>query len=374
MDLRDDQRELLSAGFDGELSNDERAPAEALQTAAAGQRLLDEMQQIRQEMGALPRHKLDRGFAERVIASIEQRREASTARRHHLRTALTAVLVLAVVLLLMFLISGPSGSGNSRSGTRTAREQPGPGAPEKPRPGSELAKKRQDRLPFVDEAIKNKYLFIFEVRVTPTGVQRKAFDACLKRCGLQYDPSLQLDRSLEELLLESRFLKGIEARQADAAPRKKGEAEVQLVYAVARGNHVDDAWKTLRLNAKDFADVKLNMAMMPADFQVFAELRKAIELKLAASTRDLDPVERLTAQVGKARRLVLNLALFSPAFRKVATQSLVRSDPGRASDVASDPRISEKKRTAGGWDARLYGPDAVFEILFIIHNQNQLGD
>lgn len=70
---RENLDEQLSAYIDKELSGEERARVEQrLATDAAARRLVDEMERLRQDLHALPQHRLDGDFSARLLAKLAE--------------------------------------------------------------------------------------------------------------------------------------------------------------------------------------------------------------------------------------------------------------------------------------------------------------
>ncbi len=137
--------------------------------------------------------------------------------------------------------------------------------------------------------------------LTLAGREEGRFDRALVDQQVPFDATLTVDEELEATLMRSRFLQ----------PAKEGEAtskdDVQLIYVVTRGGKIDEIWQAMRENKKHFSQIKCDLAFLPADQEVFRELRRAAEAEWAA--RDLANQNLAGAEVARdrtrAQRLVL---------------------------------------------------------------------
>ena len=114
--------ELLSAYFDGELSDDERARVEQLLASGQHQQMLDDLQLIRDSVNALPKFSLPNDFHERVLdEALKQMGESeilvrqpiasprptdyeTSTRRFGWRQAVAAIGAVAAALLIAFVV------------------------------------------------------------------------------------------------------------------------------------------------------------------------------------------------------------------------------------------------------------------------------
>ncbi len=127
MNQRDEYtRELISAYLDGELSSDEQVRVEQLLvSSAAHRRTLEEIESLSSDMRALPRHRLDEAFSQRVVAAARQvnpeidrcaaepllPRYAMSGWKRYRKVGLAIALAAATLLLVVFLWDGHRGTG-----------------------------------------------------------------------------------------------------------------------------------------------------------------------------------------------------------------------------------------------------------------------
>jgi anti-sigma factor RsiW len=142
-------------------------------------------------------------------------------------------------------------------------------------------------------------LMVFDVQLTPLGREEGRFDRALVDQQVPFDATLTVDEELEATLMRSRFL---QPAKKQAPPPND---DVQLIYVVTRGGKIDEIWQSMR--KEHFAQIKCDLAIMPADQEVFRELRRTAEAEWAArdlNDRNLVGAERPGDRI-RAQRLVL---------------------------------------------------------------------
>jgi anti-sigma factor RsiW len=206
-------------------------------------------------------------------------------------------------------------------------------------------------------------LMVFDVTLTPVGREEGRFDRALVDQQIPFDATLTVDEELEATLLRSRFLQP--AKEPAATPND----EVQLIYVVTRGGKIDEIWQSMRESKKHFSQIKCDLAIIPADLDVFRELRRAAEAEWAArdpNDRNLAGAETPGDRI-RAQRLVLPRSWKGVPAHRLGRLGLM---PDWMREHLDDPRLSKPRvqpvappQPAPG--ERL-GENIIAEALFVI--------
>lgn len=190
-----------------------------------------------------------------------------------------------------------------------------------------------------------EYLLVVNVDVTPAGTKKQAFVNALQGHRIRFEADLDADDALERALLNSQMLAPIPADAEDRAP-------VELFYVVATGGQIDSAVNHLA-NSELVGRVRLDVAMKNEQIQVFRKLR-------LADARDRAARQRVADQFGRARRLLLDLALMSSTAQQLGAQGLLTSDPDGLEGLlpAARPNVGDEQGALGA--------NQLFEVLFVV--------
>jgi len=242
------EAELLSAYVDGEVSPEERQQVErSLAGSAACRSQVEEFRTLGDELRGLSAFHLDASFADRVMRRIEIEAEAGKtaevspeavvepARRSEPATVRsgwsgfvgTALAVAAAVVLMV-----------------TLRPAPTPPTP------------LQSPLTLIDRKLRERLVLVYEVTVTPQGVDSGAFFQLLKRHGIQVLDTVPVSERERRSLLSCRFLKDAQPLDAGAAG---GMDEIRLYLVYCSAQQADAMWDELRKRPEGFGSFFMNL-------------------------------------------------------------------------------------------------------------------
>ena len=295
--------ELVSAYFDGEVTVEERLLVErALAESPELRRFYDKLQELRAGLQSLPRHRLPRDFAARVMERVERERDVQTVPAGDVRPfrrseversgrrrpaiwrviAATAASLAVVALIAAWLVNRghqtPAKGGGSGSDVQVAQSPP-------PRPqDNRLPKEATDtagpdpvRVNLPDDDLP-KYLFLLDLTITPLGQTNRVVEDALQKAGIQFDPSIRVEEDLESEVLASRFLADVERVPAAASTGTRAAIrdEIQMVY-VTGGKQIDAALIDLMSRPVDqIAAWRFDLAIEPQEQAVFRRLNSAV--------------------------------------------------------------------------------------------------
>jgi hypothetical protein len=191
-------------------------------------------------------------------------------------------------------------------------------------------------------------LLVIDVCVTAEGAEKSRFEAVLREHGIAFDANLAASSEVEQSLLESRFF---EPRIGEG-PREQTPADspVTLVYVVGRGDAIDTAWQRMQQDPVHFADVDLDMAVLPDDVAVFRRLKQLEELHVPA------------AAAAEAKASVAHRIALTPDWNGIPQE---RAEADAAQAVAP-PRQLTVPPDPPPTSAPLWGGEITVEALFIV--------
>ncbi|MCO6453870.1 MAG: zf-HC2 domain-containing protein [Pirellulaceae bacterium] len=192
-----------------------------------------------------------------------------------------------------------------------------------------------------------QYLLVIDVELTAEGARNNLFRNSLRGHGIRFGDDMQVNSELEEAMLSSRLLARVEGAPGDQ--RRPGE----FVYVVATGQQIDSMVRHLGTSGQVHR-LHYDVGFKPAQLDVFRKLR-------LADARDRKVQAELLSGLGRARRLVLDLAVLSPAARQLSGHSLLAPETGEEQwllPLAGKPRVGDEKAPLG--------TNEIFEVLFLV--------
>jgi anti-sigma factor RsiW len=395
----DFSEELLSAYLDHEASEEQRRQVEAwLATGAAQQLLFDELRTLHASLRTLPVYQLDAGFAERVLRAAALRSlgvpadgserpvpavsasQISPATRgglrHRVLWGISGILAIsAATLLILHMSSGPLGKGRVRteiaqpsspethqeSGYQPDQENSRPETPPAVAQGKDnldvLTSEAWQFVAMLAPPLRQKLLLVYELSVTPEGVENAAFANLLKRQNLRFRQTVAVDREEQAALLKRQFLEGVQAGRGD----QPGMDEVNLCLVSCTGRQADAMYFDVMSRPPGIASFCLNLTSKDAGQE--AE---------DGALRRLCDANAKPSEAAEAVQLLVNLAVLSRTARQVGAFGIMRVEP---SLLKSDPHASPD--AAQGSSAQFAGApldrDAFrCEILFAVRNLKPL--
>ena len=228
-----DEGELLSAYFDGEVFGQERQLAEhALASSPRCRSQLDQLRELDADLRLLSRFRLGDDFAARVQRQIEKQavstprprsqavdrvqpaaRSKSRARWLGWRSlAAVAVTVAAAALVIVNRYDVP----------QQGQPQIGSTAPVSP-------------WKLVDRRLRDRLVVVYEVSVTPEGVEQGAFFNLWKRHGIRVVDTVPVSERDQRALLACPFMQAVQrVNTGTAPPAEVDHLQLYLVYCGAR--------------------------------------------------------------------------------------------------------------------------------------------
>lgn len=192
-----------------------------------------------------------------------------------------------------------------------------------------------------------QYLLVIDVELTAEGARNNLFRNSLRGHGIRFGDDMQVNSELEEAMLSSRLLARVEGAPGDQ--RRPGE----FVYVVATGQQIDSMVRHLGTSGQVHR-LHYDVGFKPAQLDVFRRLR-------LADARDRKVQAELLSGFGRARRLILDLAVLSPAVRQLSGHSLLAPETGEEQwllPLAGKPRVGDEKAPLGS--------NEIFEVLFLV--------
>jgi len=312
--------ELLSAYFDGEVSDGEREMVErALAEDAAYRDQFQELRQLDAALRQLPVYALGHGFAERVAQRIAveaasaqpaEARRPQVAQRRATRNAAndsfgwrslawTALAVAAVLVVMVNFRPVPerrpvivdSGVNRGVDGGVNRGVDPGRAPPGGMSPFTLVDRRLQDRL-----------LLVYEVAVTPEGVRQGVFFRLLKRHGIHVLDTVPVPERDQRALLACRFLQGVQSVGVDAAG-DMDRVQMYMVYCAAR--QAEGLFNELVGRPEGFASFSMNLTtrhtgegVLPRLTAAFGERKLGEAIQLAANFGILSSAGRQVGAFG----------------------------------------------------------------------------
>ena len=399
--------ELISAYLDGELGDEDRRRVEGhLLAHSEWRRLLEQLRALGESLRALPTYRLDDDFAERVVRGAERRMlqaevqeergdrvgplpESVRRDRHRSwRRWFWAGLAAAAAVLLIVGIRGglerdrlevvespgrairssvPSKPPKDASSPLVTNDsQAVPHQPDSPlaAPGSATlaagapGDQGWQMFAAIQRNTRQELLLVYELAVTPEGVEKGAFANLLKRHHIRFHQTVPVGPEQQAALLRHRFLQGVQV--GDAERDDMDEVELYLVSCTARD--ADAIYRDLAGRPPGFASFFLNLTTKDAEDRVLGELCEASGIG-----------------TGQAVRLAANFAMLSRTARKLGVfgaigwidpsllePSLVpQADDGAPEQSESLPREPMAPGAEGG-------DDFPCELLFVVRNLKPL--
>lgn len=391
--------ELLSGFVDGELSAADREYVQRwLARDPVARQTFEEFRELHERLRSLPKYRLDADFADRVIARIEQQlaeaengkapaasvtpaslacptaaesqRSSGDWRRSLIWPAL--VVVAATLLLAFSLMSGDSNPPPpiAKPGDPPATlPHDGSSQPEakpeivqaKPQNVQRPQRKPDANLQLVQAVRKQAarlLILVYEVSVTPEGVQDAAFADLLRRHNIRFHQTYSVGAEEQADLLKHQFLQG--AKPAD--PKAEGVDEVQLYIVRCQAWQAEDMYFDLMSRPQGIASFGLNLSSLDAN--------KGVLGRLCQATAD-------KSEIGQATQLLAGLAMLSSAGRNVGMFGKLAVDPALY-NPPQKPVPDGGPVPADGNAAAAVNPlpngDIPVELLFVVRNLKPLKD
>ena len=301
--------ELLSAYFDGEVTDSERQHVErVLAEDTECRERLDELHQLDATLRQLSSFSLGDGFVERVKqqiaadAVLADGAAPAAVQRPQLpqragtrnpasdvpgwRSWVWTALAVAVALMLMvhFRADRETRRDIADSGADSDRVPPGVVSP----------------LTLVDHRLRDRLLLVYEVAVTPEGVRQDAFARLLKRHDIRVLDMVPVPAREQRALLACRFLQGVQSVGVDAA----GDIDrVQMYLVHCTASQAESISDELIGRPEGFASFSMNLTTRDAGNGILPRLAGA------AGKRRL----------GEAVQLVGNFGILSHVGRQLGT-------------------------------------------------------
>jgi anti-sigma factor RsiW len=402
-----DSDELLSGYLDGQLSPEESQEVE--------RRLADDPQQrqtyaglrrLRDSFRALPKYRLDDGFAERVLRQAERQmlsspdqspvvvRPAATdsgrGRRRStifwLGLTVAVALLLAVGLPLLSSRRSPDVAQPDRASQPTAPDI-GPIAPQLPdvAPGTLARQGVKPAVPtgqpsagagsplqFVSLDMRQKLLLVYELSVTPDGVKTDVFTKLLGRHNIQVHQAVPVGPRDQEALLKQRFLQGVVISGGD----RQDMDEIQLFLVFCKASQADSIYQDLMAQPVGVGSFGLNLTTHDANDDVVRRTLAAHDavpqpgtaIQLLASFAMLS---RTARQIGAFGKIQVDSALLTPLRKPAAAKPSAKaqgdSTPPSATEPAPETPPANPAEDAAA-SAEALAADFDCEVLFVVRH------
>ncbi|MCU0981106.1 MAG: zf-HC2 domain-containing protein [Pirellulaceae bacterium] len=355
--------ELLSAYFDGEVSDEERQMAEhALASSPRCRRRLDDLRELDADLRLLSTFRLGDDFAARVRQRIEA--GAASARRvgsesaelvqpaASLETApgrtgwrpfaWAAIAVAAAILLIV----------NSTVSFRNDSEKNSPQIATIPPPTD-----GSSPLTLVDRRLRDRLVLVYELSVTPDGWKQGAFQRLLKRHGIHVLDAIPVPEREQRSLLACRFLQGVQSVSTDAA----GDFDrVQMYFVYCPASQAEAMWEDLRNRPEGIGSFSLSLTTRKAGDGVLVRLADTC---------------RLRQKVGRAVPLATNLGIPCRTGRQLGrfgTVSYIDPDLLLPPTSPGATALKQAEEAAGDPNAVDVTDDFPCELLFVVRNLRPL--
>jgi anti-sigma factor RsiW len=356
--------ELLSAYFDGEVTDEERQVVEhALAASSRCRRRLDQLRELDAALHLLPTFHLGDDFADRVRQRIAAespsaplaeagpaelvqpaaRRNVPADKSGWRPFVWSALAVAAAVVLMVHLRGSPDASS-----TKIASNPPQPTV--------------ASPLTLVNKRVRDRLVLVYEVSVTPEGADGGAFFRLLKRHGIRIVDTVPVPERDQRALLACRFAQGCQSVSTDAAG-DIDQVRMYLVYCAAR--QADDMWKDLMTRPEGVASTSLSLTTRRAGNGVLPRLAAASGIK---------------RKVGEAFQLEANFGILSSVGRQVgAFGTIGYIDPDLLSppDAPGELLLTQAEEEAGAPQAgkpneAQLADDIPCELLYVVRKLRPL--
>lgn len=336
----------------------------------------------------LRRYRLDDGFADRVLRRAERElltaggpqadgeslepvspakpREQESSWRGMVWTAI--VVAAAVVLMVVFRgTPNPENILGPNNGPEIVEHvPPEPEDPLTPEIGPTIEGPQvavQNNMPdgnlqLVNSIRKNcgrRLILVYEVLVTPEGVENAAFANVFRRQGIRFQQTVPVMREQQLELLQERYLDDVQI--FDTIQPNMDEIEMYLVSCT--GRVADDLYFDLKRPPEGVSGFMLNLATIDADQGVLNRLCDAAKLQ----ERSNEAIELLVnfAMLSTAKRDVVG-------FGSIGYIDPVLLNPARPAEVELDEGAEPGQQPAGQDAKPPMGDDFPCELLFVVRN------
>jgi len=386
--------ELISAYLDGELPDeDQRRVEERLESSAECRHLLAELRELDGGLHALPSYQLDDGFADRVMRQAERHMllvepsgEEEAAEQVELagkpgrdgdgatwRGFVWAAVAVAAAVLLIFGII-PIGPDDNSSLITFDPDSVVPTPPDigpermppEGKPPTEIEEEPQGSIPFelVRRDAKQHLVLVYEVSVTPEGVDQAAFGNLLKRHEIRFNQTVAVVApEQQKALLKHRFLQGVQVNEDD----REDMDEVELFLVSCTGREADAMYRDLVNRPVGIASFFLNLTTREASDRVLQHLCDA---------------SGVSDESGQAIQLAVNFAILSRTARNLGAFGTIGWIEPSILDPSLAPPPAEPQPQEPGSNTGQVAPtpealatgDFPCELLFVVRNLKPLDD
>jgi anti-sigma factor RsiW len=351
--------ELLSAYFDGEVSDDERQMAEhALASSPRCRSWCDHLRELDADLRLLPTFRLGDGFAARVRQRIEAESasaprvgsepvefvqsaaslETAPGRTGWRTFAWAAIAVAAAVLVMVNFRHVPENDRPRIASTPPSATSTSP-------------------LTLVDRRLRDRLVMVYELSVTPDGWKQGAFHRLLKRHGIHVLDAVPVPEREQRSLLACRFLQGVQSVSTDAA----GDFDrVQMYFVYCPASQADAMWEDLRNRPEGIGSFSLSLTTRQAGDGVLVRLGDTC---------------RLRQKVGRAVPLLAKLGIPCRTGRqlgKFGTVSYIDPDLLLPPTSPGATALKQAAKAARDPNAGDVPDDFPCELLFVVRNLRPL--
>jgi len=398
--------ELISAYLDGELPDADRQRVQRqLEASAEHRHLLGELRDLQDSLQSLPTYQLDEGFAERVVRRAEREtllgsetdatqvttalKPASVGRQSRWRVYVWAAVTVAGLVALALSLPRGSHDGDlnlADPGTKTETIEVVPDDRpdvlpqedsralvevdtdaetdgQKVTPQSPVEIKQSTQLQLVSSiqrSSRQRLILVYELSVTPEGVDNAAFANLLKRHQIRFRQTASVSEKQQKSLLKHRFLQGVQVASDEA----DNMDEVQLYLLSCSGRDADAMYFDLMSRPVGIGSFCLNLTTARAGEGVVHQLCEASGV--------LD-------ETGQAVQLMANFAILSRSARNLGAfgkigwiePSLLEPPREPIDDDMPQEGIDGDVNTVAPPDAATTG-DFPCELLFVVRNLKPL--
>jgi anti-sigma factor RsiW len=343
--------ELLSAYFDDEVSDEERQVAEqALASNARCRSRLAQLGELDADLRQLTEFHLGDDFAAQVrqrieteVASVQRldlesaervqpaaRREAATSRTSWRSFAWTAIAVAAAVILMVNLRSVPE------------KGQPKIDLTQSPPAGA-------SPWMLVDRRLRDRFVMVCEVNVTPDGVKQGAFFRVWRQHGIRVVDTVPVPERDQRSLLACPFTRSVDRVSTDTPP-DVDHVQVFLVYCGAR---------QAEAMFQDFLGRPPGIGLCSLSFT-----RRSIGDGVLSR---LSSVSGVRQKVGQAVHLTANFAIPS-SNGTFGTVSYIDPDLLSPPEQPGAKDLQRAEEAVGDPNAVLIPDDFPVEVMFLVRN------
>jgi anti-sigma factor RsiW len=368
--------ELISAYVDGELpDHDQRRVEQILEGSSKCRQLLAELRDLQADFRALPSYQLDDGFADRVMRQAERHmllvepsdeeeaaRQVESAGKPERdadgstwRSFVWAAVAVAAAVLLVFGI--PFGRDGGVPDIVNRQPKPPPNVQEQPRDGGSI--------PFelVRRNSKQHLVLVYELSVTPEGVEKAAFGNLLRRHEIRFNQTVAVAPKQQKALLKHRFLHDVQIGGGD----QEDMDQVELFLVSCTGRVADAMYSDLVNRPAGIASFFLNLTTREAEDHVLHHVCDA---------------SGVSNESGQAIQLAVNFAILSRTARNLGMFGTIGSIEPSLLDPTLAPPPVETQPEAPSTNATQVGPtpeelatgEFPCELLFVVRNLKPLDD